>query len=344
MTEVRKLKTENKDAAKRHSHSPSPIFRLLSSDTDITAAIAGRLLSLTVSDKAGQKSDTAELRLDDRGGHIELPRKGAELDVSLGYEQALVKMGVYVVDELELNSPPATLTIRARAANMRKSLKEHKTRAFDEMTLSALVQTIATEHDLEPRIGETLAAIPIPHIDQTEESDLHLLTRLAKDHDAVAKPAGGYLLFVPRGEAKSATGKTLPALTLTPGDVSDYRVTLADRGRYQAVKANWHNTETGERIEVKVGEGKPVFTLRHTCPDAEQAKAAARGKLDALSRGTATLSLTLKPGNPQVAAESKLTLTGFRDGIDGDWTATQVDHELNDSGYSTRIQAETPKK
>ena len=338
----------------------TPAFSLIADRTDITAAITDRLLSLTLADRAGMKSDTLTLRLDDRflllqnrhtahpvhnrDGQIELPRKGAELSVSLGYEQKPVKMGLYIVDELELSAPPATLTIRAKAANMRSSLKAHKTRAFNEMTLGKLVAVIAAEHGLEPRVGDALARIRLAHLDQTEESDLHLLTRLGKHYDALAKPAGGYLLFVPRGEAKSATGKTLPDISIDPRQLSDYRVTLADRDRYQAVVAKWHNTDTGEHLEVKVGAGQPSYTLRHTCPDAETAIAAAKAKLEALNRGQSSVRLTLTPGNPQMAAETKLTLSGFRDGINGEWVATEVDHQLSNSGYTTRVLAETPKR
>ena len=87
-------------------------------------------MSLTVSDRAGLHTDTVEIRLDDREGHIDLPNKGAELKVSIGdKEQGLVQMGLYTVDEIELSGPPDTLIIRAKAANMRSSLKEHKTRS-----------------------------------------------------------------------------------------------------------------------------------------------------------------------------------------------------------------------
>jgi len=318
----------------------TPVFRLLANSRDITTVIRNRLLSLTVSDRAGLHTDTVEIRVDDREGPIELPNKGVELDVSLGYkEQGLVQMGLYTVDEIELSGPPDTLIIRARAANMRSALKEHKTRAWDQTTLGNLVNTIAAEHELEPRVGEFLGAINIPHLDQTEESDLHLLTRLAKQYDAVTKPAGGFLLFVPRG----ATGKAIPAVTINRDQTSDHRVTMADRGKYPAVRAHWHNTATGTRTPVQVGEGKPVYTLRHNYSDADTARSAAQGKLHALSRGLATASLTLRHGNPLLAAEARLTLSGFRTGADGDWVATQVDHQLSDSGYSTRVEAETPK-
>jgi phage protein D len=321
-----------------------PTFRILADSQDITAALSDRIISLKVSDRTELHTDTLEIRLDDRAGKIELPRKGAELNVVLGYQQKdLVNMGLYTVDEIELSGPPDTLTIRAKAANMRGTLKEHKTRSWDEITLGDLVATVAAEHQLEPRVGEFLSAIDIPHLDQTEESDLHLLTRLARQYDALAKPAGGFLLFVPRGEGKSATGKTIPALTINRNQTNDHRVTLADRGQYQAVLAHWHNTDTGVRMPVRVGDGNPVYTLRHTYPDADTAQIAAQSKLDELRRGLGTANLTLKQGKPLLMAGAKLALSGFMTGVDGDWVVTQVDHEISDSGYSTRVEMETPK-
>ena len=48
---------------------------------DATAAIRDRFLSLRVADEAVRQSDAFELRLDDRGGAIERPRRGAKLEV-----------------------------------------------------------------------------------------------------------------------------------------------------------------------------------------------------------------------------------------------------------------------
>ena len=180
-----------------------PAYRILADQRDITDAIRDRLLSLTLTDEAGYQSDAVSLRLDDREGRIELPRKGAKLEVELGYEErGLAQMGLYVVDEIELAGPPDTLTIQAKAVDMKSSLKQHKTRAWSN-TIQEIVSTIAQEHGLEPRVDSTLGAIRIPHIDQTEESDLHFITRLGQQYDAVGKPAEHYVLFVPHGQASS---------------------------------------------------------------------------------------------------------------------------------------------
>lgn len=321
----------------------TPDFRILADSKDITERICDRLLSLRITDEAGTKSDTVEIALDDREGMLVWPRHGVGLAVSLGFRQAgLVRMGLYVVDEVEHGGPPNTLTIRAKASDMRQSLKAPRTRVWDNVTLGDLVATIAAEHGLIPKVSEVLASVAITHLDQTEESDLHLLTRLARESGAVTKPGAGNLLFVTRGEAKSVTGRDLPIIEVPPSQVIRHRMTQADRGKYAAVLTHWHDPLIAERIPVRVGEGEPVYTLRHTYTDAEQATRAAQAKLDALQRGTGTLSLTLI-GNADLMAEGKIQIKELRHGVDGEWLIQRIEHQLDNQGFVTRIEAETPK-
>lgn len=64
-----------------------------------------------------------------------------------------------------------------------------------------------------------------------------------------------------------------------------------------------------------VGDGKPIYTLRHPYSDAEAATRAATVKLEPLRRGNAILSPTLI-GNPALQVECKIRLTGLRDPVD----------------------------
>ena len=195
-----------------------PVFSIVvNGRQDATDRIRQRLLSLTVTDEAGRQSDAAEIHLDDRDGVVALPRKGDELEISLGFDgRKATVTGRYTVDEIELDGPPDSMTVRARGADMRSTLKAQRTRSWDDVSIGDLVASIAADHGLEPRVGRSLRAVRISHLDQTDESDMHLLTRLARDYDAVAKPAGGRLLFVPRGEAESATGKSMPTIRIRP--------------------------------------------------------------------------------------------------------------------------------
>lgn len=231
------------------------------------------------------------------------------------------------------------LAIRAKGADMRAELKAQKTRSWGEVTLGDLTSRIAADHGLQARVGSALRSVAIPHLDQTEESDLNLLTRLAVDHDAVAKQSGEYLLLVPRGEVASATGRPMPAVDVRPEGTRRWRVTLADREAYSSVTARWHDPKTGKREIETAGSGDPKWELRGAYASASEAAEAARSKLARLARGTALLTLDLSPGNPVVAAEAELQLAGFRPGADGSWTCQRVVHKLDRGGFSTAVEA-----
>ena len=263
--------------------------------------------------------------------------------VELGYEATgRVSMGRYAVDEVEMSGPPRTLIVRATAADMRSGAKQRKTRSWDQVTIGDLVATIARDHGLEARVASGLAGITLPHVDQTDESDLHLLTRLGEKYDAAARPAGGRLVFTRRGAGMSATRGAVTAVKINREAAGDWRVVFDDRRRYGAVKAYWYDKAMAQRTEVTAGSGEPVYALRDDQVDETTARYAAQARLDALNRGAVTLSLSLRPGIPTVSAEGALTLTGFREGVDGRWIVTSVVHEIEAGGYATQVEAERP--
>ena len=321
----------------------TPDFQILANSKDITAKLRDRLLSLCIIDEAGTRADRLALQLDDRDSAIAWPAQGAEIEVALGYKHSgITHMGLYIVDEVEHTAPPDTLTIRAKATNMSAAIKAPTSKSWHETTVGDLVKTIAAQHQLTAKISNTLASIAIPHLDQTEQSNLHLLTRLARSYGAITKPMGQYLVFVPRGEAKTATQKHLPIITINPSDIIQHRCLQTERSRYQAVCAHWHDVATAETQAIFVGKDKPVYVLRHTYATKEEAQHAAKAKLAALQRGTATLSLTLL-GNPKLQAEGKINVLGLRKPIAGEWLIEQAKHQLSSQGFITILKAVPPK-
>ncbi len=69
-----------------------------------------------------------------------------------------------------------------------------------------------------------------------------------------------------------------------------------------------------------------------------------QARLGALNRDPGVLSLTLKLGVPIVSTGTPLTLTGFRNGVNGRRITTRVSHKISGSGYFTRIEAESPTR
>lgn len=331
-----------------------PTWRITANSQDITDAIRSRFVSLIITDEAGLQSDTLELTLAD---HLDteplaLPATGAELEAWLGYDGQAVRMGLFIVDEIDLSGPPDQMRIRAKAAPLdgsasgagstRPMLQTQKTRSWDPQPLGDLVKAIAAEHGLQPAVSASLAAIMLPHTDQVSESDMNLLTRLAATYDAIAKPAGGYLVLAKRGESKTVSGQDMPSVTLTPGDLTSWGLNIAKRAQAGTVVAVWHNIETAADVEVTAGSGEPVRRLQHQFVDADTALAAASSELARSTRGERKLSLQL-PGSTDLVAESRLITRGFvRTAYNGEWLVTRVQHSVDAGGYRCSVEAELP--
>lgn len=328
----------------------APQFRVVANSQDITDKVRERLKHIRLVDETGATSDTLEIALADNvpTDPIKIPPRGAELEVFLGYDGDVRRMGLFVCGEIELSGFPREMVIRARAApheatpSGRVDLQSHKTRSWKAgTTLGDMVRRIAGEHRLKPAIAPQLAAIALPHTDQAHESDINLLQRLARRYDAIAKPAGGSLVFAPRGTATTASGAAMPRITLTPEDGSDYRVVFPSRESAGSCIAYYRDIAAAKRRFVTVGEGEPVHRLRHSFKDKDSAEAAARARLRARARGERTLSYTF-PGRPDVVAESLAVMKGFREGVDGEWLVTRAEHYMGPNGYTCTIEGESP--
>ena len=320
----------------------TPVYRVLANQADITALIADRLLRLAVTDEAGVKSDCVDIELDDRDAVLELPTKGARLSIFMGYRETMMHhMGDFLVDEVRASGPPDKIAIRAKAADLGGDWKEQKTREWDEITIGDVVKTIAGEHDMRPIVANGLADFYYESISQTDESDMHLLTRLGRDQDAIATVKAGSLLFTKRGRGLSASGQPLPGRIVRRNQTSSFNMLQAGRSDYGKVTATWQDRGEGEKKEVEAGDGSPVHRLRHVFPNEEEAQRAADAKLDEIKRGVDTLSLTF-PGDATVAAETPVELVGFRPGVAATWSVTSVVHDIGQSGFTTRVQAEKP--
>jgi hypothetical protein len=329
-----------------------PAFRLTANDKDITATIQDRFRSLRLTDESGLSSDMLEITLADHDpqNRIKRPPKGAELELWLGYDGQVKRMGLFVCDEWERGGWPGYVTIRARAAvydettKGKTDLQTQKVRSWPNgIKLGDMVAKIAKEHSMQPAVASALAGIALPHYDQTEESDLSFLLRILKHYDAIVKPAGGKLVVAKRGDSKTISGDDLPTVTLDATDITDWHVNQSERESPGTVVAYWHSTPQSHRNEISVGSGDPVTRIRHFFPTADAATKAAQAELDKRTRQRNRFSGSL-PGNPDLMAEARLVLTGFGvDDVDGEWLLKRVEHELDAAGgYRCLVEAELP--
>jgi phage protein D len=314
-----------------------PIYKITANGVNLD--LQRLLISLHVTDESGVKSDSCEIVLDDRDSTIAVPQTGANLSVSLGYEDTgLTLMGTYIVNEVGISGVPNRVSIKAHAADLQSSLKEKISGSFVGQTIGNLVESIAGKHGLVPKIAGDLAGVVIDHIDQTNESDMHFLTRLASKYGAIAKPANGMLVFALKGLAKSVTGMFLGTTTIDIGEVVSWNYTESKRDDYGKVRTETVDFDSGEIIENVIGEGV-AYAISGAFTSENIATIVANTLARSLRSGHQKIQISTI-GNTNLIAESKIILTGFKPGIPAIWTITKAEHTLDSGGFHTQVEGE----
>jgi phage protein D len=311
---------------------------------DITNRFNERLTALDLVLHDGHKNDTMSLTLDDRDFAIEAPPTDALLYLEMGYaETGLVFMGTYSVDQIEVTGPPYKMGISARAANQKSTQKEHRTKPYEKKTLGEIMKEIADRHGLKSYVSPELASFKYPYLQQTEESDWHFGNRLSYEHDALFSVKNGMLFFVAHGDSVSASGLSMPTITLTLPDLIQYQASASDRPKHLSARASWHDRSHGKSKLVSSdfkSTGKSQFMQRHLRPSKDLAKASADAKMKALQRAEGSVMVMIE-GDPTVQAEGKLILSTGRSVLDGEWLIKNARHHLDQAGYRTTIDGES---
>lgn len=317
------------------------IFQIVANGDDITRTIQDRVLEIRTVDKPGLESDECEITLDDRDGKIQFPPKGATLRVSLGWSgKGVSLLGEYAVDEITLKGPPALVVIRGKPANMRATAKTHRYGSWENATLAGIVDDIARRNRWT---GACSVDVRIPRADQFGESDLHFITRIARQHGATATVKAGKLIVAGRGAGKSASGKPLQVITLSPDGLIQYEIAFPDRASFAAVRTKVHDAKTGKKIDLVIpNPGAPagasaVHTERHAFASQEAAKSAAQARLQRLNRHTAKSVMTMI-GRADISAEKTVALKGFKKEVDGDFLVESVTNTYAGRSWETHVE------
>lgn len=277
--------------------------------------------------------------------------------------EPLVYKGLYTVDEITHEGPPDTLGITARSADFRETLNVKREVSWHDVTVERVVSAIARRHKLKAQISEQLMNLEIDHADQTDESDMSFLTRMAEMLGAIATVKNGYLLFILPGGGITPDGRPLPSATITRDSGDRHSFRIADRDAYTGVRAYWLDLNFGKKKKVAIRRRKPaeprkeksssregdymegadgnVYVMRKTYQNEEAAKRAAAAKWQQLQRGAAEFSVTLARGRAELYPEMHVTVSGFKNRIDKqDWIIARVEHVADGNGFTSRLELE----
>lgn len=325
-----------------------PDFRVTLGDTDLTDRMRPRLVSLTLSEKRGDEADQLDIVLDDSDGGLAIPPEGATLRLALGWKQGrdvapgLIEKGTFKVDDVSHSGPPDQVRIRARAADFTSDIRNRREQSWKNTTLGAVLTEVAGRNGLTPRITADLASISLTTISQSRQSDIAFLRRLGRENDAVATIKDGKMIFARKGAGTTASGATLPTLTIRRSAGDGHSWQRQKRDGQAGVTASWHDRKAAKRQTVTVGDKDGAKRLRKTFADEASARRAATAEQARLKRAPATLDMRLALGRADIYVDLRASVTGIKVGIDDTWLVTEVTHSLdNRGGFKTALKMET---
>lgn len=336
----------------------TPTFRIIADDQDVTAALASRIIEITVQDNSGLKADRVHIELDDspdeQGNVIIFPVEGTKLEVSLGYIKSpnqeficpLIQVGVYFINEItaKKNKKGSTITIVGHAINQEGSFKEPRNIGYHNKKLGDIVTDCCKRNNMTPVIEKKYGDIKVAHIDQTNESDSGFLTRLYDIFGAIAKPINGRLLFGSPENIRTLLGDQSSSVPINAISMSEWRYISQTKGKFTAVRATWRDKDTGKDYTVSSQPSEThdqtYYTIPKTYGSKEEATEAASSRKEAFEKSQCSFNFTTL-GNPQLVAGSKVDLFGMRRGIPTEWKLTKVEHKFNKEGFTTECDCDS---
>ncbi|MGQ2906752.1 MAG: phage late control D family protein [Aliihoeflea sp.] len=304
-----------------------------------------RLISVTIVDKEGVTSDTISCELNDGWPFAAIPQKGDTISAKLGYIQTGVAyFGQFTAEDPEVRCLPYGMTVNGKGANMRDDLKSQRSRHWDNVTVKEVVEEIAAGNGLSAAVDNEVGSHLYEWFGQEDESDLHVVERLARRHGALFSIKDDRLIFAAKGSGRAPSGKPLFQVIAAPSDIVEgsCRTTFAHRQKFKRVKARVQDRRRAELIEVEEEsdeEGTADFTIADPFADEAEARSAAKSKAGDLKRETIKTSVTMF-GNPAIRAGSPFRYAGVRPELDElEFIIESATHRLSKVGYTTDIEA-----
>jgi len=301
----------------------NPIYVLVVNGQDITNKLYENSAKMTYVDMDRESSDTLTIQV---AGEWDIVPFTDRCTLWIGYTSTNVwECGTFEVQSVTIE--PFATTIQATATSFNNRIKEKRDKTYKETNIKDIVSTIAERHGLEIKCNISES---VKYLEQSHESDMHLLTRLSYNYGAIFKIKQDTLVFWERKSTKQHT--------IEVSECSNYSVTFQNRSKYGMAAVEYRDTKENRVITVTVGSEKPVLKIKEYFENREEAKRVAQKRLDEANRGTVTGSLTTY--GTDIVAGNRVIINGERRLEGYEFTIKKVTHTIDGGGFKTSLEFE----
>ncbi|PLY08415.1 MAG: phage tail protein [Arcobacter sp.] len=309
-----------------------PMIKVLVNNSDITSIINQDASSVNFTDEAGTVSDEIKLTIE---GNFKKPQYQDEIKLWLGVENQMMYCGVFLVQRsISKMGSGNSIEINATAVDFSKNLKVKRNKTYENMSLKQLVAAISKRHDL--KIKCDYDDIYITHLEQSNESDLHFLKRVASDYNALFSIKNDTLLFRKKIKNKKKSDD-LPRYYLSVNENTSISVEHTNKEQYNSCKATWRDTKENKQRSVTVGDGEPIKHIKDAYTSVADAKIKAEACLQ--KSNSQTKVGTIDTSGFIVYAGGILVLSGTLED-DGEYNIKQVSHTIDSNGWNLSLEIE----
>jgi phage protein D len=320
----------------------SPKWMLTYQGVNITGDISAMVLRIGYADYLSEVSGEIEVVVEDhdqRWQGVWYPTLGDQLTLAIGYQdEGLLPCGSFQIDQLELEGPPDTFTMRCLAAFITPAMRTRNSIGYEGETLLGIAATIAEKYGLQVISAPEVIDIAFDRITQKYETDLAFLKRLALEHSYDFTIRDSVLVFYSRISLEAV----LPVQTIRRTDLESFEFRNRTHSTYRGSQITYQNPMSKSLIFQSATATAPIPTgdvlkVVSRCENGQQALLRAQAALNAQNMWFMDGSLGM-PGSIAMASGVNIELTGFGE-FDGIYIVLVARHRLDRAhGYSTQIE------
>lgn len=314
---------------------------------DITADVSAFFKAFSFTDVLSGEADSASVTLHDLpelwiGDWM--PERGATMELSIllsnwdaPNDTQEMPLGKFELDEIENFMPPREAKIKLVSVPNNANIRSvQKTRSWEKVRLSKILKDVADGAGMK-YFYDTKDDPLLERAEQSEETDLQFLMKLAKDAGLALKVTDEKIVIFDEADYE----KKAAVMTLTKGEsaIDSFSARATIRNIYKACHVKYQHQEKDEFIEYTfTAPGKKegqTLEVNEKAETLEEAEKLAKKRLREKNREEVTVSIST-PGDFALSAGNTLTLSGFHF-YDGKYIITRAGHEIGTGGYTAKI-------
>ncbi|QGQ95872.1 hypothetical protein EHS13_13795 [Paenibacillus psychroresistens] len=274
-----------------------------------------------------------------------MPDEGAALTATVIREDWLkeytsdkLSLGLFEIDEIEVEYPPSNVTIKATSIPQSSSLRSQvKNRAWEKSRLSIVIRDVAAGSKLK-YFYDTEDNPEYDRIDQSGETDLQFLMRICTDAGLCLKITDAQIVVF--DERKYEVKPIIADITRGLTEIKSYSGRKTLNGSYHSCRVEYNNANDDITIKHTFTPPNPpktgrVLVINERVTTVKEAELLAKKRLRDANKIACTFQLGL-PGDTTYLAGLTVNLLNFGK-FNGKYIITQATHGQQ-GGFETKLQ------